>query len=325
MAYKLPKDEAFCFDDVIMPPRYSEVLTRDNVDISTNLANTKLEMPFISANMDTITGWDMWKAMRYYGAFGYIHRKMPTTVRLAIAEKSIANEHPAMSVGVGRQELGIAIEMIERGVNHICIDIAHGDHLHMYRMLSWLRDRYDKSELTICAGNVCTAEGTRRLAAHGADIIKVGIGPGAVCSTRIVTGCGYPQLSAIDQCSSVAGVHIIGDGGLRNTGDIAKALAAGAHSIMSGFLFAGCDETPHTGAVKFYHGMSSAKHSKRTPEGIQASIKHKGPVKLVLKHLSEGVQSACSYQGAHNLQELRWNATFVKQTHNSVIEANTRV
>lgn len=343
MAYKIDVDEALCFDDVLMPPRYSDVIHRGDVDLSVDFAGTQLSTPLISANMDTVTGEDMWRAMRKYGGFAYIHRFMTSEARLAHASIMLeSGEHPAMSIGVSSKEFEIAQEMITRGVNHICIDIAHGDHVSMYQMLAKLRDRYTPDELTICAGNVCTTNATAALRDAGADIVKIGIGPGAVCSTRVVTGCGYPQLSAIDQCSRVDDVLIIADGGMRDSGDIAKALAAGADAIMSGFIFAGCTEClgktyrMGTESAKEYRGMASFKaqtarldkeitYPSRTPEGISRTVPCKGPVSQVVRGLNEGLQCACSYQGAHNLEQLRENATFVKVTANSIAESRPRV
>lgn len=228
--------------------------------------------------------------------------------------------------------------LVEAGVDLLVIDTAHGHHIGVRNMVKTVRKKYPK--LTICAGNVCTPEAVAELAKCGADIVKVGIGPGSICTTRIVAGVGYPQFSAIVECGKAArkaGVKIIADGGIKYSGEIAKALAAGGHAVMLGSLFAGTEESPGEviladgRSYKSYRGMGSVgamkagssdryfqsnvtEEKKFVPEGIEGRVPYKGPLRDTVYQLVGGIHQAMGYVGAANLDELYKKATFVRIT-----------
>jgi IMP dehydrogenase len=234
--------------------------------------------------------------------------------------------------------------LIKAGADIIIIDIAHGHSEYLLKVLKELIKKYPKKEFIV--GNVATAEATADLIKNGAAAVKVGVGPGALCTTRIVTGAGIPQFTAIDECVQVAREHkipIIADGGIRTSGDITKALAVGASTVMIGTLFAGCDESP---ALVFYRnnkkykltrGMASlmASHDRQkidgkvkkdlqsyAAEGVEAVVSYRGAVIDLIKQLLGGVKSGFSYCGAKNIKELWENAEFIQITQNSLIESN---
>src|SRR3990167_2246554 len=329
-------DQAFTCDDVLMVPRQSTIKTRDDIDLSTNVGPLHLSIPIISANMDTITGPKMFNVMKEAGGWGWLHRFEEEDVRLQWALNGLP-----ITIGVGLKELEFAKECIDHDCNHICIDIAHGDSIYLIDTVKEIRNW--SPSIIICAGNICTPSGALRLIDAGADIIKCGVLPGAVCSTRSVTGHGFPQLSAIDEISetfrrrSLSGIGLIADGGIRTSGDIVKYLAVGADAVMIGRLFAGTEETQApivlrngSGLFKEYRGMASerasnsrpGKFSSRTPEGISTYIPYQGSVLTILENLLGGIRSGFSYSGANNIEELRNNATFVRVSSLSLIESN---
>lgn len=332
-------NEALCFDDVLLVPQYSEVESRSEVDLTATLSDDiVLTTPIVSANMDTITGKEMALAMMNAGAYGYVHRFMRDEDRL-----HLANAGFGMSIGVGEKEYQMACRMFFEGATNLCIDIAHGHSKAVIDQIERLKAEFQE-DITICAGNVCTYAGTKALAKAGANIVKIGIGPGQVCSTRVVTGHGLPQLSAIAVCAQTKeefpDLKLIADGGIRNSGDIVKALAAGADFIMSGSLFAGCPETPgdiltdESGVhFKQYRGMSSTEaqvartdksQAPRLAEGISTTVSLNKPAVLIVQDLHQGIQSGCTYSGARNLNELRRNAVFIKVTSTSLKESYPR-
>ncbi len=248
------------------------------------------------------------------------------------------------AIGVAGDYMDRAEALVEAGVDVLCIDIAHG---HLERMIHTIEEvKHAFPAVPLIAGNVATREGVKDLAAAGADCIKVGIGPGSMCTTRIVAGAGVPQFTAVHQCAQAAqeaGVTIIADGGIKNSGDIAKALAAGADTVMIGGLFAGAEESPGVEITKngrkykLARGMASMeaaakRHQKQNPdtpfeyeseivEGIEAAVPFKGPVKDVVNPLLQGLRSAVSYCGATNLSEMRENAQFYRMTSSGMRES----
>jgi IMP dehydrogenase len=251
------------------------------------------------------------------------------------------------AVGVQSEYLERAAKLVEAGADTLVVDIAHGHSEHCIEAVRALRREF--SRVDIIAGNVATAEGTLELIEAGADAVKVGVGPGSICITRIVTGFGVPQVSAIAECAGVArplGIPVIADGGIRTSGDIVKALAAGADSVMVGSLLAGTDESPGVVVVrnnrrtKVSRGMASlaatmdrpdrqARHEGEDPgwtevvaEGVEAAVPYRGPVDDLLKQLVGGLRSGLSYGGAFTLDELRANAEFVQITPAGVLESH---
>lgn len=331
----LINSNALTFDDVLLVPQFSDIASRKDVDISTELFGRKFYIPICSANMDTVTEAAMASTMYQLGGIGFLHRYTNPLIILGWMQEIHKHGGVAIpSIGIKEEDYITALEYSRAGALAINIDIAHGDSEHMVKMVQ----RLHINRIQIVAGNVATYEAALRLAEAGATTIKVGVGPGSMCTTRIVTGHGVPQLTAIEDCAKVKRrfphVRIIADGGIRNAGDCVKALAFGADMVMIGSLLAGTDETPgktiltKNGYVKEYRGMASraarssvAKvDSTYTPEGVCTTVPYKGPAKDVIDQLTGGIRSGFSYSGAHNLEELR-GAEYVIMTSNGIAES----
>lgn len=331
--------EYLTFDDVLIRPAYSEIDSRSEIDTSQEFAGIKLRIPIISANMDYITGPRMATAMWANGGLGILHRFNDwDTQKMDILQYYNDSGRLAFSVGTRNSDESIQrISEVDDLSNQkiVTVDVAHGHHRKVVDLVKRIKDKFP--DWFCIAGNVATAEGTSDLINAGADCIKVGIGPGSVCTTRIVTGVGVPQLSAIIECGSVAREFnrpIIADGGIRSAGDIVKALAAGANAVMLGSLLAGTDETPgdiiDTGRgrrVKRYQGQSifGTNDALFTREGISGFVDAKGPVTEVLRQLMGGLRSGMSYVGASNLAELRANTEFIRVSGATNIENSPRI
>ncbi|HPX65245.1 MAG TPA: IMP dehydrogenase, partial [Anaerolineaceae bacterium] len=257
--------DGLTFDDVLILPGYSEVLPRD-VDIHVQLTrDIRLEIPLISAGMDTVTEADMARAIAQEGGLGIIHKNMSIAAQAGqVARVKSDNLLVGAAVGVTHDVLDRVSALVQAGVDIITVDTAHGHSKGVLDTVRKIKEAFPS--LPLIAGNVATAEGTLALIDAGADVIKVGIGPGSICTTRVVTGIGVPQITAVMECARVArerGIAIIADGGIRLSGDITKALAVGANAVMLGSPFAGTDESP--GQVirvngkdyKSYRGMGS--------------------------------------------------------------------
>lgn len=329
------------FDDVLLVPRYSEISSRMHPQLKTYITkNYMIDQPVITANMDTITESEMAQAMASLGGIGSLHRFMTELEQVAEIKKiqNYLQEHHlstpiAASIGVKEEGMRRADYLVDAGVQIITLDIAHGDSIMMYETLDFLKKKYPK--IDVIAGNVATAEGAKRMIEHGADAIKVGIGPGSMCTTRIITGHGVPQLTAIAQCVSAAlkyNIPVIADGGIKNSGDIVKALAAGASSVMLGSLVSGTLETPGelTGGMKQYRGMASKKAQVswrgEMPQGMAAEgestqIPCKGSVKNVIEELMGGLRSGMTYLGVDNLKEMSEKALFMQMTASGMRES----
>lgn len=326
----LQTERALTYDDVLMVPRRSEVKSRKDPNLSSQLTKKiSLELPFISANMDTVTEHQMVVAMSQMGGLGILHRFM--SIEDQVNEVKKAKEAGVKvlvaSIGVTDEEQNRAKALVNEGVSLITIDIAHGHSHHMMDTIKRLKDDFG-DKLEVIAGNVATPEGTLDLIEAGADCIKVGIGPGSMCTTRIITGFGVPQLSAVMWCAEVArekSIPIIADGGVKTSGDIVKALAGGAQTVMLGSLLSGCLETPgpiHYGK-KQYRGMASkaAQVSWRgnlpkgmAPEGEATAVPVKGHVSDVIGELAGGLRSGMSYANATTVLELQKNALFLEMS-----------
>lgn len=464
--------EGITFDDVLLIPKRSAIISRKDTDLSTRLSrNIRLNMPIISANMDTVTEANMAIAIAREGGIGIIHRFMSIEQQVHEVEKvkrseSIVIERPytispsntvadakgmmkdlgisgllvvdnegrlsgivtrrdvqfeqdkkkvanIMTKNVIKAQYGISIEeakdmlhkhrieklplvdennrvrglitakdinkmeeyplaskdkkgrllvgaavgvkgdfmdrteaLLEAGADTIVVDIAHGHSENAINAIKIIKKAFPNCELI--AGNVATSEGTKDLIQAGADAVKVGVGSGSICITRIVTGSGVPQLTAIMDCAKMAkdyDIPIIADGGIRNSGDVTKALAAGASTVMVGSLLAGTDESPGVSITKngkrykIYRGMASfyaslgRKYREEgelnieedlndyVPEGVEALVDYKGSVKDIIRHLVGGLRSGLSYCGARNITELQQNAKFIKMTTAGYIES----
>lgn len=318
------------FKDVYLIPQYSEIETRSQVDIGLTLPTNihrqpwKIEVPVISSNMDTVTGGFMAKTMFDSGGLGALHRFM--TIEENLHQYSLVRGHRVpsdcfVSVGVNRDSKERTQALYDAGARYFVIDIAHGHSKMMKDMITWIKGVYP--DVFLMAGNVATGEGSAALAYWGADAVKVGIGPGAVCLTKNVTGVTVPQLGAIQDCArALSGKHVfvVADGGIREYGDVAKAIAAGADLVMIGGMFAGTDEAPGEliNGKKVYRGMASRDamrairvgDSMPTPEGASVLIDSKGPVKNIVQDIAGGLRSAFSYSNARNMQEFWKSAKF---------------
>jgi len=335
-----PIKEALTFDDVTMAPKYSEVLPSE-VDTSTILsANLALKIPLLSSAMDTITESKMAIAIAKAGGIGVIHRNLD--IKKQIEEVKKVKKLKLLvgaAVGAGPLELKRAEAILKEKVDLIVVDTAHAHSKKVAEIIRIIKKK-KTSKTTLCAGNIATAEAAKFLIKLGVDIVKVGIGPGSICTTRLVAGIGVPQLSAILEVKKGvknSKAKIISDGGIKYSGDIAKALSAGADAVMIGSLFAGSTETPgklikKKGKLfKSFRGMGSvgamnkgsadryfqAKQkdvSKYVPEGVEGFAKYKGDVKSIIYKLIGGLKSSMGYLGAKKVPNLKNKPNFVKIT-----------
>lgn len=337
-------EEALTYDDVLLVPQYSDIESRQEVDISSELGeNIYMKLPVISSPMDTVTGEEMASAMYDAGGLGVIHRyntikeqcEMVRNVRKTLISRY--SPRVAAAVGVSGDYLQRAVNLFDAGVNIVCIDVAHGHHALMEKAIKSIRAEVGDT-LHIMAGNVATREGFEALAEWGANSVRCNVGGGSICSTRIQTGHGMPGLQTIFECADVeSDVKIIADGGIRSSGDVVKALAAGADFVMLGSMLAGTYETPGKkvitlgGPMKEYRGMASkeaqmdwrGKYS--SDEGVATMIPYKGAVNDVLQQIKNGIASGLSYSGVRTIKELQENAIFVRQTVAGLGESHTHI
>ena len=314
--------ESLTFDDVLLLPQYSNVLPAET-DISLNLSKKiRLKVPFLSSAMDTVTESSMAIALAKSGGIGVIHRNLNINDQ-AIEVTKVKKKKLLVgaAVGTNKEDIERAKKLIANGCDLIVIDTAHGHSEKVLKILSKLK-RIDK-KIPICVGNIATGQAAIKLYNSGADIIKVGIGPGSICTTRMVAGIGVPQISAIMEVKKVLknkNIKIISDGGIKFSGDIAKALAAGADAIMMGSIFAGTDESPgkkfkdNGKTYKQYRGMGSIgamssgsanryfqkkykDKSKFVPEGVEGRVEYKGNVSKIIYQLKGGLRSSMGYIG----------------------------
>ena len=302
----------YAFDDVLLEPNYSDILSRSEIDTSQSLEGlgSLFTLPIISSPMDTVTSSKMASAMSIAGGLGIIHRYNSVAEQAKLVDEAF--EFGALevgaAVGVTNDYLERARSLHEAGCRIICVDIATGYAVH--DLIAW-----------------------------GADSLRVGIGGGSICKTRIETGHGVPTLHSIFECYGTdIGATLIADGGIKNSGDIVKALAAGADFVMIGSLLAGTDESPGDVFItedgrkrKLYRGMASKEAQKdwrgsySSIEGITSSVEYKGSVENVLLELDQGIRSGLSYSGARTLIELRKNAAFIIQTSAAAVESSTHI
>lgn len=352
------------FDDVLLIPAESHVLPNET-DLSVQLAdNIKLNVPIISAGMDTVTESAMAIAMSRQGGMGVIHKNMSIedqatqVLEVKAAEKADEKKYlhassdeagrplVAAAVGVTSDTFDRANALLQAGADAIVIDTAHGHSAGVLRKIAEIREHFP--DATLIAGNVATGEGTKALFDAGVDVVKVGIGPGSICTTRVVAGVGVPQITAIYDAATVArvyGKHIIADGGIKYSGDIVKALAAGGNAVMLGSVLSGTDETPgeviedNGKKYKSYRGMGSLsamsngsadryfqggvnEANKLVPEGIEARVEYKGSVENIIFQMVGGLRSGMGYVGAPTIEALTENAQFIQITNAGLIESH---
>jgi IMP dehydrogenase len=340
------------YDDFLIEPQFNAIPSRREVDLSVQFANVRLRVPFVSSNMDTVTNYKMAGRMAVLGGIGALHRFCTVEKNVEMFEKAVEyvlkyKEQednytilPMVSIGLGAAEVNRAKQLVSAGANCIIIDVAHGASLSVCQQYDNLRAQFG-SGVSIIVGNFATKKSIQEFNTHiqslrKPDAYKLNVGSGSVCSTRIVTGCGLPGMSSILDCASL-GVPLIADGGIRNSGDIAKAIAAGATAVMCGQLFAATSEAPGKKCrlkkygkkvFKKYRGSASYESYKlqgklanhRTPEGESGWLHFKGPVKPIVMSLESGLRSALTYVGAKDIMEFKKKANLVQISNYSVQE-----
>ena len=338
---------ALTYDDINLIPAYSEIESRQNIDLSTNFTtNYKLKIPLIASPMDTVCDSEMAIALARLGGVGIIHRFMSIEEQAKEVKKTVTNvpmfadgtRHGDMdwkvpfaaAVGANGDYLERAQELTNAGANVILIDVAHGYHKFVKDAIINLRKNLP-SNVDIIAGNIATAEAAATVERWGANALRVGIGGGSLCTSRIKTGFGIPNITSITECAGIAKTPVIACGGIRTSGDIAKALAVGASSVILGSMLAGTKEAPGAiiqkpnGLYKYYRGAASLEtktiHSQavRNVEGESTIVPFKGSVKFIVEGILDGLRSALSYAGANNLSEFSPN--YVVVTNAGVAEA----
>jgi IMP dehydrogenase len=346
------------FDDILLIPKHSAINSRQDISLDVDLGKgIKLTSPIISANMATITELDMAASIAKFGGLPILHRFTTLTKQLSIfisAQKE-TNRPIGCSIGVKEEDYNNACTFIDSGCKIICIDIAHGDHVLSMNMSERIAKNHP--HVLLIAGNIATAAGARRLHSAGADVIKCGIGSGALCTTRIQTAAGVPQMTALsdvfqESCLSntdsptvfADGIplifntyrqenrrfKIISDGGIRNSGDCVKSLCF-ADAVMLGSVLAGTNETPGdiiidpTTNEQFKQYAGSSTHKTNHIEGVVARVKYKGPVTQILTKLTEGIKSGLSYQNCKNLTDLKRDPQFVKVTNAGLVESHPHI
>ena len=336
----VPIKEALTFDDVTLAPNYSEILPSE-ADTTVSLTNNlKLKIPVLSSAMDTVTESKMAIAIAKAGGIGVIHRNLDIKTQVSeIRKVKKYSLKVGAAVGASEKEFIRAKEIINEGVDLIVVDTAHGHTKKVGEIIKYIK-KSKNNKIALCAGNIATPEAAKFLIKLGVDIIKVGIGPGSICTTRLVAGIGVPQLSAIlavRKGIKNKKVKIISDGGIKYSGDLAKAFAAGADAVMIGSLFAGTNETPgklikkNGKLFKSFRGMGSVgamnkgsadryfqkkqkDMSKYVPEGVEGFVKYKGDVGSIIYKLVGGLKSSMGYLGSKNIIGLRNKPHFVKIT-----------
>lgn len=326
--YKFNNEEAICFDDILLVPQQSSVVSRKSVDLTMH----NYSFPIVSSPMDTVTGWEMAAHIAKSGGIGIVHRYMDKAERLVETQMAISGAGDDRIACYG---IGVAIsaqeamdsqfieDIISTGAMWVCIDTANGHGDACALAVRSLKSRYPK--LKVMAGNVATKHGYGNLARMGADAVRVGIGGGATCTTRIVSGHGIPTLQSIIDCydfkiENNISTLIVADGGIKNTGDIVKSFAAGADLVMLGSILSGTDEAPGLvlNGFKEFRGMASpeAQQSWRgsvsVSEGISTKVPHKGSVIDIINNITNGIGSGCSYSGVDKLSDLAKSAGYIK-------------
>ena len=331
--------ESLTFDDVTLVPQYSSILPYETI-IKTELnKNLKLNIPLLSSAMDTVTESKMAIAIAKSGGLGIIHKNLnPKKQALEVKKVKKNNIFVGAAVGTNEEDIDRIYKLLESKVDLIVVDTAHG---HTKKVLTIINKIKKISKKTIvCAGNIATGKAAKFLADSGADIVKVGMGPGSICTTRLVTGIGVPQLSAVLDVKKALKNYktkIISDGGIKFSGDIAKAIAAGADAVMIGSLFAGTEESPgkifkykgklyknfrgmgsegamSAGAADRYFQKKNKNISKYVPEGVEGIVQFKGPVNKIIYQLIGGLKSSMGYMGSKTIKDLQKKCEFVKIT-----------
>jgi IMP dehydrogenase len=351
--------QALTYDDIQLVPAYSEIKSRQNIKLHTLLSRRYgLLQPLVASPMDTVCGYEMAYKMTLMGGVGVIHRFMSIEEQCKIVSRlhsdiygerfngTIAEQWGVMyddwhaeikmvpivaAIGVQTEDRLRAVKLVEAGANVLLIDVAHGHHKNVIDMVKWCKEQPKFEDVDVIAGNIATRKAAHDLYSAGADGLRVGIGGGSLCTTRIKTGFGVPNVTSLLDVSSDSAVPVMADGGIRTSGDIAKALAVGASNVMIGSLIAGTEEAPGTiiekngSLFKRYRGSASLEtkttHAQpaRNVEGESTVIPFKGGVKYIITDLLDGVKSALSYAGAKDLNS--FNPEIVQVTNAGQLEA----
>ncbi len=340
------------YDDVLLLPDASNVIPSE-VNTTTRLTRTiELKVPILSSAMDTVTESAMAIAMAKAGGIGIIHRNLAVEAQVENVIEAKKFGVVGAAVGVGEDGFARASALIESGVDVIVVDTAHGHHNGVLESVAWIKKNFPL--IQVIGGNVATRAGAQALINAGVDAVKVGVGPGSICTTRVVAGVGVPQVTAIIEAHKAcfaAGIPLIADGGLQYSGDIAKAIVAGADTVMLGSLLAGCDESPgeliEVNGRKFkdYRGMGSLgamqsrgeqksyskdrymqddvlAEDKLVPEGIEGKVAYRGPVSTVIHQLVGGLRSGMGYAGASDIAALQERGQLIQITSAGLQESH---
>ena len=329
--------DSLTFDDVTLIPQYSSVLPTETITNCKLSKNLNLQIPLLSSAMDTVTESKMAIAISKSGGIGVIHRNLSINKQVAEVQKiKRRNYIVGAAIGVSTKDLERAEELSRIKTDLIVIDTAHGHTKKVLNMIRKIKKKLKNS--TLCVGNIATGKAAKFLADNGVDIVKVGIGPGSICTTRLVAGIGVPQLSAVIDVKKALkkyNTKIISDGGIKFSGDLAKAIAAGADAIMIGALFSGTMESPgkiirykgklyknfrgmgsvgamNAGSADRYYQKKNKNIKKYVPEGVEGMVKFKGSVKEIIYNLVGGLKSSMGYMGAKTIKDLQKKGQFLK-------------
>ena len=329
--------DSLTFDDVTLVPQYSSILPTDTITNCKLSRNLNLQIPLISSAMDTVTESKMGIAISKSGGIGVIHRNLSINKQVAEVQKvKRRNYIVGAAIGVSAKDLERAEELSRIKTDLIVIDTAHGHTKKVLNMIRKIKKKLKNS--TLCVGNIATGKAAKFLADNGVDIVKVGIGPGSICTTRLVAGIGVPQLSAVMDVKNALKKYktkIISDGGIKFSGDLAKAISAGADAIMIGSLFSGTAESPgkiirykgklyknfrgmgsvgamNAGSADRYYQKKNKDVAKYVPEGVEGMVKYKGSVKEIIYNLIGGLKSSMGYMGAKSITDLQKKGHFIK-------------
>jgi len=333
--------KGYSFDDVLILPRYNKVRSRKEVDFKTQITkNHWINIPLVVANMDTTCESKMAIAIGKLGGLGILHRFMPIKEQVKEVIK-IKERKLLAAAAIGIKDFKERLKELNKAkIDIVVLDIAHGHSKYAGKIVDYVKENYPK--IDIMAGNIATKDAANYFLSKGADAIKVGVGPGSMCTTRIMTGAGVPQLTAIMDCyeATQGRIPICADAGITNPGDLTKAIAAGANTAMSGSIFAGTEETP--GKIikrkgkkyKLYRGMASydatlkkinmtkgTKDEIISIEGEKTYVPYKGPVKNIVKRFLGGLASGMTYMGAREMQEIIGKADFTEISHAGIKES----
>lgn len=327
--------KALTYDDIQLVPEYSDIKSRTEVNLRTKITKDwSIDIPIISAPMDSLTGKEMAIALLDLGGVGCVHRFMSIDEQASIIKNIYDHRDKtkkihipiAAAVGANGDYFERSVELIKNGADIILIDVAHGHHENVKNAIEKIKGI--NQFVNVIAGNICTAKAAIDLQQWGADGLRIGVGGGSLCTTRIKTGFGVPNVTCIKEIVSVSNIPVIADGGIKTSGDIAKALALGATSVMLGSMLSGTDETPGEliDNTKVYRGAASLETKKvnnqslRNIEGESTMVSYKGSVSDIILDILDGVRSALSYAGSYNIQS--FNPEIIEITNAGIKEAS---